>query len=59
MLGPLRIDPTGLESVYLLMGMVALVIVFMRTGFRVSRTEAFILIGIGLIRWIFDFSGQG
>jgi len=59
MLGPLRIDPAGLQSVYLLAGMVALVVVFMRTGFRVSRTEAFVLIGISLIRWIFDFSGQG
>jgi hypothetical protein len=33
--------------------------VFMRTGFRVSRAEGLILIGISLIRWIFDFSGQG
>lgn len=59
MLGPLRIDPAGLQSVYLLVGMVALVVVFMRTGFRMSRAEGFILIGISIIRWIFDFSGQG
>jgi cation:H+ antiporter len=59
MLGPLRIDPAGLQSVYLLVGMVALVVVFMRTGFRVSRPEGLILIGIGIIRWIFDFSSQG
>jgi cation:H+ antiporter len=59
MLGPLRIDPAGLHSVYLLVGMVALVVVFMRTGFRVSRSEGLILIGISIIRWIFDFSSQG
>jgi cation:H+ antiporter len=59
MLGPLHIDPAGLQSVYLLVGMVALVVVFMRTGFRVSRAEGFILIGISIIRWIVDFSAQG
>jgi hypothetical protein len=36
---------------------VALVIFFMRTGFRVSRLEGLILIGINLIRWIVDLSG--
>ncbi len=59
MLGPLHIDPVGIQSVYLLVGMVALVIVFMRTGFRVSRAEGFSLIGISIVRWIFDFSSQG
>jgi cation:H+ antiporter len=57
MLGPLRIDAAGLHSLYLLVGVVALVILFMRTGFRVSRWEGLILIGINLIRWILDFSG--
>ncbi|MBW2107339.1 MAG: calcium/sodium antiporter [Deltaproteobacteria bacterium] len=57
MLGPLHIDAAGLQSLYLLVVMVALVIIFMRTGFRVTRTEGLILIAIGVIRWIFDFSG--
>jgi len=57
MLGPLRIDAAGLQSLYLLVGVVALVILFMRTGFRVSRLEGLILIGINLIRWIVDLSG--
>jgi len=57
MLGPLRIDAAGLLSLYLLVGVVALVILFMRTGFRVSRLEGLILIGINLIRWIVDLSG--
>ncbi len=58
MLGPLRIDAAGLQSIYLLIGVVILVVFFMRTGFRVSRSEGLILIGINLIRWIVDFSGQ-
>ncbi len=57
MLGPLRIDPVGLHSLYLLVGVVALVIFFMRTGFQVTRWEGMALIGINLIRWIVDFSG--
>ena len=59
MLGPLHIDAIGLHSLYLLVGIVALVVVFMRTGFKVSRTEGFVLIGINLVRWVVDFSGQG
>lgn len=59
MLGPLRIDAAGLQSLYLLVGVVALVLVFMRTDFRISRTEGLILIVINLIRWIFDFSSMG
>ena len=57
MLGPLHIDPIGLHSLYLLVGVVALVIFFMRTGFQVTRWEGMALIGINLIRWIVDFSG--
>lgn len=59
MLGPLHIDAIGLQSLYLLVGMVALVVIFMRTGFQVSRTEGVILIAINLLRWVVDFSGQG
>ncbi|MBE9551166.1 MAG: calcium/sodium antiporter [Proteobacteria bacterium] len=59
MLRPLTIDAAGLGSLYILVGMVLLVVVFMRTGFRVSRAEGLVLVGLNLIRWIFDFSGQG
>jgi cation:H+ antiporter len=59
MLRPLTIDAAGLESLYILVGMVLLVVVFMRTDFRVSRAEGFVLVGLNLIRWIFDFSAQG
>ena len=57
-LRPLTIDAAGLDSLYILVGMVFLVVVFMRTGFRVSRAEGYFLVGLNLIRWIFDFSAQ-
>jgi cation:H+ antiporter len=59
MLRPLTIDAAGLESLYILVGMVLLVVVFMRTNFRVSRAEGFVLVGLNIIRWIFDFWGHG
>ena len=36
--------------------MVALVLVFMRTGWVVSRREGYILVMLGLVRWINSFS---
>jgi cation:H+ antiporter len=57
-LRPLTIDAAGLGSLYVLVGMVCIVVVFMRTGFRISRTEGFLLVGFNLIRWIFDFCVQ-
>jgi cation:H+ antiporter len=58
-LRPLTIDAAGLGSLKLLVVMILLVVVFMRTGFRVSRAEGFCLVGLNLVRWIFDFWGQG
>jgi cation:H+ antiporter len=55
----LTIDAAGLGSLYILWGMVLLVVVLMRTGYRVSRTEGFLLVGLNLIRWVFDFWTQG
>lgn len=57
-LRPLTIDAAGLGSLYILVGMVFIVVVFMRTGFRVSRAEGFFLVGFNLVRWIFDFWAQ-
>jgi len=54
-LGPLTIDAAGRESLYILVGMVCLVVVFMRTGYRLSRAEGLLLVGLNLIRWGFDF----
>ena len=59
MVRPLTIDAAGLQSLHILVAMVLLVVVFMRTGFRISRTEGFLLVGLNLIRWALDFSVQG
>jgi hypothetical protein len=43
------------SSVIMLSGMCVLVVVFMRTGMKISRAEGATLVAIGLIRWILDF----
>lgn len=51
----LDIVPQGFNSLMMLSGMVILVIIFLRSGWRLSRIEGIILVTIGLIRWVFDF----
>jgi len=53
----LPIDPESTFSLLLLTAMVFLVLVFMRTGWKISRKEGIILVSIGLIRWIVSFAG--
>lgn len=55
-LRPLAINPAALDSLYMLSGMVILVVVFLRTGWVLSRAEGAILLLIGLARWVADFS---
>lgn len=52
---PLTIAPEGLGSLTMLCGFVILVIIFLRTGWRLTRIEGIILVAIGLVRWAFDF----
>ena len=50
--------PVGLDArvhLVFLSLMVALVLVFMRTGWVVSRREGYILVMLGLVRWIYSF----
>ncbi len=53
----LPIDPKSTFSLFLLFAMVFLVLVFMRSGWKISRKEGIILVSIGLIRWIISFAG--
>ncbi len=55
---PLVVSPEAQSSMYMLIGMVILVIIFMRTGWKVSRLQGFILVAINLIRWFYDFMGK-
>ena len=55
------INPTMVEeeiyfSVFNLIMMVGLVLLMIRTNWRISRTEGSILVVINLIRWYFDFA---
>lgn len=54
---PLEVSPSALSSLYTLVGMVFLVLVFMRTGWRVSRLEGVMLLGLNFFRWGVDFIG--
>jgi len=54
-INPMKINPEAYSSLFMLSGMVILVIFFLRTGWKLSRTEGIILVSIGIIRWVFDF----
>ncbi len=54
-LNPMQINPSAYSSLMMLSGMVLLVLVFLRTGWQVSRLEGCLLVGIGLLRWVMDF----
>ena len=52
---PMQIHPSAYGSLLMLCGMVILVIIFLRTGWKLSRAEGAVLITIGIGRWILDF----
>jgi len=52
---PMIIDTAGRSSVMLLSAMVILVVILMRTGWKLSRGEGLLLVGINLVRWYADF----
>ncbi|MCA9970350.1 MAG: sodium:calcium antiporter [Anaerolineales bacterium] len=56
-LSPMTIDPAAQGSIFLLAGMVVVVVIMMRTGWRLSRLEGGLLVGINLVRWAADFLG--
>lgn len=55
LLKPMSIDSSAYSSLYILSGMVIIVVIMMRTGWKLSRWEGGILVGINIIRWIMDF----
>ncbi|PKL16598.1 MAG: conjugal transfer protein TraR [Spirochaetae bacterium HGW-Spirochaetae-5] len=52
---PMQINPSAYGSLLMLCGMVILVVMFLRTGWKISRTEGLILLFIGIARWVLDF----
>lgn len=57
LLRPLEVTPEAMPGLTVLVGMVALVLLFIRTGWKVSRWEGAVLICLSLGRWWFDFTG--
>jgi len=53
---PLAVSPEAGSGLIVLVGMVGLVLVMLRTGWRVTRLEGALLVGINLLRWINDFT---
>jgi len=54
---PMAIHPGAEWSLLALVAMVVVAVVFMRTGWKLSRLEGGLLVLFGLVRWIFDFAG--
>lgn len=56
MLGPLHVEEAATGSMYTLVGMIFIVILLMRTGWRLTRVEGASLFLFGVMRWVIDFS---
>lgn len=52
---PLPVSAEASSGLYVLVGMVGLVLLMLRTGWRVSRLEGALLVTINLVRWGRDF----
>jgi len=53
---PMKIDSGAYEEIVMLAGLVFLVVIMMRSGWKISRTEGIILVIVNLIRWYINFS---
>lgn len=52
---PMLIDSAGWSSIAILSAMVVVVVIMMRTGWKLSRWEGGLLVMINLVRWYMDF----
>ena len=57
LLKPLPVSEAASSGLIVLVGMVFLVLILLRTGWKVRRWEGALLIGINLVRWAHDFMG--
>lgn len=56
MLQPMSLDPAARASLLALTGMVLVVMVMMRSGWRIARWEGVTLLGLAVLRWAMDFA---
>lgn len=54
----LPVSTGALSSVGMLVGMCVIVVIFMRSGWRLKRWEGAVLVALGISRWILDFMGR-
>ncbi len=59
LLHPVTVDAAARSSLAAMLGMVLLVLVFLRTGWRLSRLEGLALISVASLRWWLDLSTPG
>jgi cation:H+ antiporter len=52
----MTVDNAAYDSIFLLCGMVVLVVMLMRTGWKITRVEGAALVFINFIRWAADFT---
>lgn len=56
LLRPLNVSPEARSSLLVLVGMVGLVLILLRTGWKLRRWEGALLFGISMMRWVGDFT---
>ena len=56
MINPMVVDREALSSISILIVMVIVVVIFIRTGWSVSRKEGVFLVAVNLVRWVLDFT---
>lgn len=56
LVSPMSVHPGAMSSLYMLSGLMVVVVLMMRTGWKISRLEGALLIAVGLLRWVLDFS---
>lgn len=54
----MTVSPEAQSSMYMLVAMVILVVIFMRTGWKITRLQGATLLLINLVRWVSNFTGQ-
>jgi cation:H+ antiporter len=57
LLHPMTVTSDAYGSLFLLTALSVVVVVMMRTGWRISRREGVLLVAINLVRWMADFIG--
>ena len=58
MIRPLAVDAAAMESLIALSGFTVLVVIMMRTGWKLSRFEGIMLVITSLFFWIYAFAGR-